>query len=377
MMPTPKNFPLAGLVAVVLTISACSETENKAAKNGDATTDSLAAESAATNTTGYQPARTSFGQPDFQGIWDFRTLTPLERPRDLGDKATFTKEEQEAFREKAIQTVDVDALREEAEAAQDVEGAYNAFWMDYGTEMNEDRRTSLIVDPPNGRLPELTQEAIDGMKNATIRNHPVRELFSIGLVDFRPVGPEVLGLSERCLQGFNAGPPLTPSAYNNNLRIVQTPDHVVLVTEMIHTARVIPLDGSDHLPEEIQRWSGDSRGRWEDNTLVVETKNFTGKTPTFQLPIDLQNQDRNGSVGSAANMHLVEKFTRVSEDTLLYEYTLNDPKTFADPFTVAIPLKATDAQIYEYACHEGNYGMRNMLTGARQAEKEEAAAAVN
>lgn len=323
----------------------------------------------------YKAPRNAQGQPDLQGTWDFRTLTPLERPKAMGDKTTFSEEEQQAFRQKAINAVDVDQHRDSAEASQDVEGAYNSFWMDYGTEMNEDRRTSLIVDPPNGRLPALTPAALAQLKSNVARTkYPVRELFSIGLTDFKPEGPEVLGLSERCLQGFNAGPPLTPSAYNNNLRIIQTPNHVVVVTEMVHDARVIPVDDRPRLPKDIKRWQGDSRGHWDGETLVVETTNFTNKTPTFQLPIDLQELALNGAVGSADNMRLVERFTRTSENRLLYEYTLTDPTTFTRPFTVAIPLKATEDQMFEYACHEGNYGLANMLTGARQAEKEEAAA---
>lgn len=323
----------------------------------------------------YKVPRNSAGQPDFQGVWDFRNLTPLERPRELGNKATFTLEEQKAFKEKAIAAVDVDQLREDADATTDVEGAYNAFWMDYGTAMNEDLRTSLIIDPPNGRLPDLTEAGRAGLKaNANRNQYPVRDLFSIGLKDFNPVGPEALGLSERCLQGFNAGPPLTPSAYNNNLRIIQNADHIVLLTEMIHNARVIPLaKDAARLPEDMPRWQGDSVGYWEGDTLVIETSNFTDKTSTYQLPIDLQDPTRNGAVGTGANMHLVERLTRVSDTRLDYEYTLTDLKTFTKPFTVSIPLKATDAQMYEYACHEGNFGARNMLTGARQTEKEEMA----
>lgn len=320
----------------------------------------------------YKVPRNSAGQPDFQGVWDFRNLTPLERPRELGNKATFTPEEQKAFKEKALAAVDVDQLRENADASTDVEGAYNAFWMDYGSHMNEDLRTSLIIDPPNGRLPDLTEQGKASLKvNAERGHYPVRDLFSIGLKDFNPEGPEMLGLSERCLQGFNAGPPLTPSAYNNNLRIIQTPDHVVLLTEMVHDARVIPLaKDAKPLPGSLRRWQGDSVGRWEGDTLVIETSNFTDKTSSYQLPIDLQDPTRNGAVGTGANVHLIERLTRVSDSRLDYEYTLTDLKTFSGPFTVSIPLKATSEQMFEYACHEGNFGARNMLTGARQAEKE-------
>ncbi len=369
-----KLLPLASVVAALaLTLSACSESDQ-----ASSTSDMASASPDQAKHTGYEPPRNAQGHPDLQGIWDFRSLTPLERPRALADKAVFSEDEEQAFREKTIAANDVDSNRE-AMGDFDVEGAYNSFWMDFGTAMNEDRRTSLIVEPTNGRLPELTEQAMAGIKQNLLRIPPVRDYFSLGIdtMAFRPAGPETLGLSERCLVGFNAGPPLVPSAYNNNLRIVQAGSHVVLFTEMVHNARIIPVDGRAHLPEGMSEWSGDSRGHWEGDTLVVETRNFTNKIPTYQLPIDLNDIDRNGAVGSADNMSLVERFTRVSESAMLYEYTLTDPSTFVEPFTVVIPLRATEDQIYEYACHEGNYAMAGMLGGARQMEKEEAAAAVN
>lgn len=369
-----KLLPITGLVAgLVISITACSESDQ-----ANSLSDQAASSAAATDSSGFQVPRNAQGHPDIQGVWDFRTLTPLERPLALGDKAFFTAEEQQAFTNQAIEATDVDKLRENAAAEQDIEGAYNNFWMDYGKSMNEDRRTSLIIDPPNGRLPALTEEALAGLKNNLARTPPVRDIVSIGLdmAAFRPEGPETLGLSERCLLGFNAGPPLTPSAYNNNLRIVQTPEHVVLFTEMVHDARIVQMDDSQALPGEIQKWTGASRGHWDGDTLVVETANFTDKTPTFQLPLNLNDQTMNGVVGSGNNMTLTERFTRVSETRLMYEYTLNDPKTFTSPFTVAIPLRATEDQIFEYACHEGNHAMAGMLGGARQMEKEEAKAAL-
>lgn len=323
----------------------------------------------------YEPPRNALGQPNIQGVWDFRTLTPLERPKTLGDKATFTAEEEQAFKDKAVETLDVDRLREDesTDAATDIEGAYNNFWFDYGTAMDEDRRTSLIVDPPNGRLPDLTPEAIEQLKIAPQRAYPVRDILSIGLTDFRPEGPEATGLSERCLVGFNAGPPLIPSAYNNNIRIIQTPEHVVLFTEMIHDARIVHMADGPQLPAELTKWTGAAHGHWDGNTLVVETTNLTDKTPTFQMPIDLNDPSRNGVVGLGKNMKLTERFTPVSESILLYEYTIDDPATFTKPFTVAISMRATEDQIFEYACHEGNHGLAGMLSGARQTEKEEQA----
>ena len=324
----------------------------------------------------YEPPLNSMGQPDIQGVWDFRTLTPLQRPESLGDQAVFTSEEQQAFKDKTVDSLDVDRLREDesTDAATDIEGAYNNFWFDYGTAMSDDRRTSLIIDPPNGRLPDLTPAALEQLKNAHLRVHPVRDILSIGLADFRPAGPETTGLSERCLVGFNAGPPLIPSAYNNNIRIVQTPEHVVLFTEMIHDARIVHMADGPQLPAELEKWTGASHGHWDGNTLVVETTNLTGKTPTFQMPIDLNDPSMNGVVGIGKNMKLTEKFTPISESSLIYEYTIDDPATFTKPFTVAIQMKATEDQIFEYACHEGNHGLAGMLKGARQTEKEEKAA---
>jgi hypothetical protein len=324
----------------------------------------------------FEPARNAQGHPNMQGNWDYRTLTPLERPKTLGNKTNFASaEEEEAFRKKAVELTDVDVNRD-ATNDLDVEGAYNAWWMDYGTELNEDRRTSLIVDPANGRLPELTPAALAQLKNSGLREHPVRTIVSLKMDNkiWRPKGPESVGLSERCLQSFSGGPPITSSAYNNNLRIVQTPSHVVIFTEMIHDARIIPVDGRPRLPADIERWTGESRGHWDGDTLVVETTNFTDKTPTYQLPLDLNDLQVNGVVGIGKDMHLIEKFTLASESRLIYEYTVDDPNTFASPFTVALPMKATEDQLYEYACHEGNYAMEGMLKGARTLEQEQVSA---
>lgn len=342
-------LPLAGLIAAAsLSVSCAPEVEQA-----------------------YQPEQTAWGAPNIEGLWDFRTLTPLERPLDMADKTKLTPEEAEVFRQTVIQAHDVDIRTGDASIV-DVEGAYNTFWWDWGTELDEDLRTSLIVDPPNGRLPEITPEALaQKEKQNRQRTAPVRDLlsYSANPLEFRPPGPEALGLSERCLVGFNAGPPFTPSAYNNNLRIIQTPDYIVLVTEMIHDARIIPLDGRPHPPPEMMRWSGDSRGHWDGNTLVVDTTNFTDKTPTFSLPVTFEDL-AGGVVGSGMNMHLTERFTPVGEGRLAYEYTIDDPATFVQPLTVMIPLRATEGPMFEYACHEANYAMPGMLKGARLLEAE-------
>ena len=249
----------------------------------------------------------------------------------------------------------------------DVEGAYNTFWWDWGDSLTEDLRTSLIVDPPNGRLPELTADA-KAMRAIPLweREPPVRAIVSIGANAPRGPrfdGPEWLGLSERCIVGFNSGPPMYPSAYNNNVRIIVTPDTVLLVNEMIHDARVVRLDDREHAPGSIRRVMGDSIGHWDGDTLVVETRNFTSKTPSFQ-------PGAAGTVGTGENKRLTERFTLRAPGRLLYEYTLDDPDTFTRPFTVAIPMRATDGPMYEYACHEGNYAMGGVLRGARLQEAE-------
>ncbi len=288
--------------------------------------------------------RTAWGQPDLQGVWDFRSITPLQRPERL-ENQEFLTEEEAAELEQAAVARDAAAWDREArrtEAGGNV-GAYNNFWMDRGQKAVGTRRTSLIVDPPNGRMPEQTTAAQQraGVRRDYQREHPAD-------------GPEDFSNGVRCILGFNAGPPFTPSAYNNNMQLFQTPDHVVVVTEMVHTARIIPLDGSPHLPSNVQQWSGDSRGHWEGETLVVETTNHTDKTRWR---------------GSTPDMRLVERFTRVDAETLLYEFTVTDPKTWTAPWTAAVPLLLNPEPMFEYACHEGNYSMGVMLAGTREEEK--------
>ncbi len=324
--------------------------------------------------------KTSWGHPDINGMWDFRTLTPLERPAALQDKAVLTPAEARAFREQADALLRGDERAQRDDAAVDLEGSYNDFWFDWGKDLNEDLRTSLIIDPPNGRLPPLTETAKTRLREQNeFRTPPVRDMFSYSadVSRFRPAGPESLGLSERCLMGFNAGPPLMPSAYNNNLRIVQTPEHVLLVTEMIHNARVVPLNGRPHLPSTMTQWYGDSSGWWEGDTLVVQTRNFSPQAAVFQMPADLTNAQASGAVGNKNELVLMERFTPTAPGKMTYEYTIDDPATFTRPFTVSIPMKSTDAPMFEYACHEGNYAIGGMLRGARLLEQDEATAAVD
>ena len=301
---------------------------------------------------------TAWGDPDLRGVWDFRTITPMQRPLELGDQAILTDEEAAAYEQQFRERRDQD--RRDGGAVADLNRAYNHFWMDWGSNVSEGNRTSLIVDPPDGRIPPLTpgaQREQDARRSSWQR--PVRARIAGGSPAH---GPEDVGVSERCIMGLSSGPPVVPNGYNNNLQIFQTPDHVVIFTEMIHSARIVPLDGRSHLPDTMRQWLGDSRGHWEGNTLVVDTTNFTDKTESF-------NFTGGAGYGSAQHLHVTERFTRVDPDTLLYEFTIDDPATFTRSFTAQIPMQRTAAPIYEYACHEGNYGLVGILAGARAEEK--------
>ena len=293
----------------------------------------------------WRAPRTADGRPDLQGVWDFRSLTPFERPETLADQDVFSAEEAAQFTEERLAALDKDQAGPDGRIP--LSGGYNDFWWDYGRQLTDDLRTSLVVDPPNGRLPGLTPAA---------RERAAARRAALGRDAHRP---EDRGAFERCILGFNAGPPMNPSAYNNNMQLFQTGDHVVILNEMVHDARIVPLDDSGHLPDGVRQWRGDSRGRWEDDTLVIETTNFTNKT-SFR--------------GTGPGLYLVERFTRVAEGTLLYEYTVTDPESFERPWSVAVPMQKNDLPVFEYACHEGNYGMLNLMVSARAEDAKKAAA---
>ncbi len=293
--------------------------------------------------------RTPWGAPDLSGVWDFRSLTPFERPPDLAGKTVLTDEDAAAVLEEASETWR--QIQEGSDAMPT--GSYNEAWYDVEG-VAEDRRTSLIVRPADGRMPPLTAAA--GKRQAelarTRRGVGAHEIPYGGWVE--DIGPGHLAV--RCIVGFNSGPPMTPSAYNNNVQVLQTEDHVVLLNEMVHSARVIPLDGRARLDRGIRQQMGDSRGRWEGDTLVVETTNFLRGT---------------GFLGGLtdARLRLVERFTRMSPQTLRYEATLDDPTVWPAAWTYRLFMQRSDDPIYEYACHEGNYGLYNILAGTREAEK--------
>ena len=294
--------------------------------------------------------RTPWGAPDLQGVWDFRTLTPMERPDELADTQVLTAEEAAQFEQARLAEI---AARDD-EVPADIVGNYNQFWFDRGTTVVETNRTSLVVDPSDGRIPPLTpaaqekQAAIAEARRGVGGHQPTPG----GWLD--DLGTN--GLQVRCILGFNSGPPMTPGGYNNNVQLIQTPEQVVILNEMNHNARIVPLDGRPHLGPDLRQWVGDSRGRWDGDTLVVETTNFLRETSFMRG-------------ASSPDLHLVERFARVDADTLLYEVTVEDPATWTRPWTYAVPMTRNSEPIYEYACYEGNYAMEVILAGARAKER--------
>lgn len=297
--------------------------------------------------TPYVAPRNEWGQPDLRGVWNFSSNTPLERPAQYADREFLTADEVAQIRAEALAEIE----RSDGRSSQGGVGGYNQFWIE-GVPVEENTRTSLLIDPPTGRMPARVPGApvaFGGLGPDIKGELPVR--FTVGGIG--KDHPEQRGLSERCLLGFNSVPPFMPSMYNNNVQLFQNKDHFVIFNEMIHEARIVPIDGRPHLPSDVAQWTGDSRGYWDGDTLVVETTNFTDKTQSFR------------GTGISANMHLIERFTRVSDDRVDYVFTVNDPKAFAAPFTVEVPMHKMEEEIYEYACHEGNYGMVNILRGQR------------
>jgi hypothetical protein len=297
----------------------------------------------------WTPPRTPDGQPDIQGIWSNASIIPLERPKELEGKQFFTPDELSAYEDRVF----VRSTRDKPPAPGSV-GTYNDFWWDRDSKRALNLRTSLIVDPPDGKVPPLTSEA---QKRVDAERIYSREHSSDG--------PEDRSLAERCIIFPMGGPPMLPSFYNNNqfgalttnYEILQTPGYVTILMEIIHDARIVPIDGSPHLPSAVRLWLGDPRGHWEGNTLVVDSTNFTNKSK-FR--------------GADENLHLIERFTRINPDTLLYEFTVDDPTVFTKPWRGEIPMIAGKDPLYEHACHEGNYGLFGILGGARADERQSA-----
>ena len=307
---------------------------------------------AAQSPSGGKSPRTSWGHPDLQGVWASNSATPMERPKELEGRKLLTDDELRSLRKNAAELFDgesdaafgdsvfVNALKgsKDFKSNDGGTGNYNHFWL---VERTFDNRTSLITDPPDGRLPPMTADARARQAETAERRrlHPAD-------------GPEDRNLGERCI---GSGVPMIGRGYNSNYQILQTPDHVVIHLEMMHDTRIIPLDGRAHTSQALGEYLGNSRGRWDGDTLVVETKNFKGS--------------RRG--GASGGMHLTERFTRVGQNALQYEYTVNDPATYTKPYTAVIPMSPSpgSGKIYEFACHEGNHGMLGILSGHRAQEK--------
>ena len=321
-----RTIAAAGLVAIVIAVSVVA----------------VAGQSSTSGASGATP-RTAWGAPDLQGVWGFATVTPMERPTELAGKSVLTDAEAAEVERQATRSRPGNDLP----PAEGNPGTYNDFWWDRGTKVVGDKRTSLVVDPPDGRIPAFTAEAQQRQAAAAAarRGAGPDEPSPGGFVE--DLGPG--GLRVRCILGFNSGPPMTPSAYNNNMQLFQTRDWIVILNEMNHNARVVAMDGRPHLGSNLRQWVGDSRGRWEGDTLVVETTNFLRET---MFP------------NSSANLHLVERFTREDAGTLLYAVTVTDPTTWTRPWTFEVPMTLSDGRVYEYACHEGNYGLFNIFSGA-------------
>src|SRR5262245_6349574 len=281
--------------------------------------------------------RADDGKPDLQGTWDFAQLTPFERPNALAGKSSFANDDEaEEFAQNRIETQNKD--RRDGGAAADLERAYNDFWWDFGKRVA--KQTSLVIDPPEGRVPPLTAAAQARFSQRGPQRYD---------------NPEDRPLAERCILGFNSGPPMIPSAYNNNVQLVQTRDYLMIHNEMIHSARVVDLRRPSHLSKDVRLLTGDSIGHWEGDTLVVDTTNFLKK---------------GGFRGASANMHLVERFSLDDSNTLRYQFTVEDLATWTKPWTASIPMTRTDDQMFEYACHEGNHALENVLKGGRVKDQQ-------
>ena len=322
--------------------------------------------------------RTPWGTPDFTGTYDTATLTPVQRPRYFGSNLHVTKEQADEHAKTAAERLAAGSSEKDPDreappvggdgspgAAGNV-GGYNSFWIDNGETLNSEDgkfRTSIISYPENGRRPDLTPEAgarIRAFFSSFARNDGTASWLSRGDGSGPYDNPERLTLADRCLQGFSStgGPPMMPALYNNHKRIVQGPDTIVIHVEMVHDARIIRLN-SEHAPDDVRNWMGDSIGWWEDDTLVIDTTNFN---------------DTPGQMPGSRNMHVVERFDRIDEGNLRYSFTVEDPSVWQDRWSGEYTWPKSDQNLYEYACHEGNYAMGNILRGARRLERDALAA---
>ena len=300
------------------------------------------------------PLLTSSGQPDLEGLWDFNSLTQMERPAELAGKEFLTEQEAADWTKQRLDSISLD--RHDGGAGENIRRGENEYWMERGS-LVKTRRTSLVIDPPDGKIPPLTEGGRKRLAESASR-----------YLGHEFDGPESLPLPEMCVVAPGSGPPISTAGYNNNVRIQQGPGYVVILHEINHEARVIPLDGRPHLPAQIRQWNGDSRGHWEGDTLVVETTNFVDRTVYRLAASRVPLLD-----AISPNMRLTERFKRLDKDTLQYRFTIDDPSTFVRPWTVEIPATITEGPQLEVACHEGNlYNVEDILEGARADEKKAA-----
>ena len=302
------------------------------------------APSLAGQTKQWTPPRTPDGQPDLQGYWTNNTYAPLERPRNV-TKEFYTKAEAADMEKRAAAE---ETLQTTPGTVADVHYDFTQFGLDRNQSPHAaNLRTSLIVDPPDGKLPPLSTE---GQKRAAERAEQAKR---VGRWD----SAQSNDLDDRCIIFAGAGPPMLPQTYNSNYQIVQAPGYVMILFEMSHEVRIIPLDGRPHVPPGVRQWTGDPRGRWEGDTLVVETTNLNGQNPVR---------------GSSEHMRVTERFTRVDADTIRYQFTIDDKATWTRPWSAELPMRRTIGPLFEHACHEGNRGLYNTLVGARLEEKRAA-----
>lgn len=287
-------------------------------------------------------------RPNFDGIWNSATATPLERPPQLKDKAFFTPEEAAEWEQQIAGRNQEPSPEAAAKKVSTSTGTYNTFFREFGTRTVKTLRTSIITDPPDGRIPALTPAAAE-----------VKQGRLAGLKN--PASAQETGLQDRCLAMVTAGPPMLPYSYNSNYHIIQTRDSFVIHAEMIHDTRIIPLDGRPHLPSGIRLWKGDSVGRWEGDTLVVDTTNFNDGGGFYG--------DAGGNFGWDRNLHLIERFSLLDKDTLLYRFEVDNPTAFTQPWKGELTMTRSSGPMYEFACHEGNYALPNMLNGYRATER--------
>ena len=303
--------------------------------------------------TGYIIPRTEYDQPNLKGVSNFASHTPVQRDMRYGDLQYFTPDENEENRDQSVS-----AFETRAESHFDG-GGYNSFWYERAA-IGYDLRASLIIFPENGSIPEIVEGAFMQRGGVSQDFPSQRPVTFMGAGGIAKDGPEDQDLSERCIAGFNSGPPFILSVYNNNIQIFQHKDHVVIMTEIVHDARVVPIKENHQLQDDIRLYSGGSRGYWDKDTLVIKTKNFSDMVQSFLA----------SPYGNAREKSLAERFTRVNETTVEYEFTVNDTGTFTDEITAILPMTLVDGLLYEYSCHKGNYRMINLLRGERRQEMD-------